>query len=87
MKRYLSKVQSLQEGFESFSITQVSRSKNKRADALSKLASSSFAHLTKNVLVEVIPYKSIEVHATDTVEDVPEKSMKKPQGLDIIGPQ
>ncbi|GJX52542.1 reverse transcriptase domain-containing protein [Tanacetum coccineum] len=59
----------LEESFESFSITQVSRLKNKRADALSKLASSSFAHLTKNVLVEVIPYKSIEVHATNTVED------------------
>ncbi|GKE01242.1 reverse transcriptase domain-containing protein [Tanacetum coccineum] len=69
MKRYLSKVHSLQENFESFSITQVSRLKNKRSDALSKLASSSFVHLTKNVLVEVIPYKSIEVHATNTVED------------------
>ncbi|GKA15121.1 reverse transcriptase domain-containing protein [Tanacetum coccineum] len=40
-----------------------------------KLASSSFTHLTKNVLVEVIPYKSIEVHATDTVEDVGETWM------------
>ncbi|GJU17494.1 reverse transcriptase domain-containing protein [Tanacetum coccineum] len=60
---------SLLEGFESFLITQVSRSKNKRVDALSKLASSYFAHPTKNVLVEVIPYKSIEAHATNTVED------------------
>ncbi|GJU00331.1 reverse transcriptase domain-containing protein [Tanacetum coccineum] len=47
----------------------VFRSKNKRADALSKLVSSFFAHLTKNVPVEVIPYKSIEIYANNTVED------------------
>ncbi|GKA93866.1 retrovirus-related pol polyprotein from transposon TNT 1-94 [Tanacetum coccineum] len=53
--------QRLLENFKSFSITQIPHSKNKRADALSKLASSSFAHLTKNVLVEVKPYRSIDV--------------------------
>ena len=36
------------------------RSQNKRADALSKLASSSFAHLSKEVLVEVVKQKSID---------------------------
>ncbi|GJY79717.1 reverse transcriptase domain-containing protein [Tanacetum coccineum] len=75
MKWYLSKVQSLQKGFESFSITQIYLLKNKRADALNKLASSSFAHLTKNVLVEVIPYKSIEAYAINTMEDVGETWM------------
>ncbi|GJY48054.1 hypothetical protein Tco_0438010 [Tanacetum coccineum] len=45
------------------------------ADALSKLASSSFAHLTKNVFVEVISYKSIKAHATNTVEDAGETWM------------
>ncbi|GJU62976.1 reverse transcriptase domain-containing protein [Tanacetum coccineum] len=53
MKRYLSKVQEMQKQFKSFMITQVSHSRNKCVDALSKLASSSFAHLTKNVLVEI----------------------------------
>ncbi|GKB30795.1 reverse transcriptase domain-containing protein [Tanacetum coccineum] len=53
----------------------ISCSKNKHADALSKLASLSFAHLTKNVLVEVIIHKSIEVHATNTVEDARETWM------------
>nr|GEW09386.1 reverse transcriptase domain-containing protein [Tanacetum cinerariifolium] len=33
---------------------------NKKADALSKIASTSFAHLTKQVLVEVLKEKSIE---------------------------
>nr|GEV99440.1 reverse transcriptase domain-containing protein [Tanacetum cinerariifolium] len=47
-------------GFITFSISQVSRSKNKKADALSKIASSSFAHLSKQVLVEVLENKSIK---------------------------
>ncbi|XP_027158424.1 uncharacterized protein LOC113760048 [Coffea eugenioides] len=38
----------------------VPRSQNKRVDALSKLASSSFAHLNKEVLVEVVRRKSID---------------------------
>ncbi|PWA52297.1 ribonuclease H-like domain-containing protein [Artemisia annua] len=40
-----------------------------------KLASSSFAHLTKKVLVEVIPCRSTEAHATSTVEDAGETWM------------
>ncbi|GJR42661.1 reverse transcriptase domain-containing protein [Tanacetum coccineum] len=38
---------------------QVPRSENKKADALSKIASTSFAHLTKQVLVEELNEKSI----------------------------
>ncbi|GJV42365.1 reverse transcriptase domain-containing protein [Tanacetum coccineum] len=36
------------------------RGQNKKADALSKIESTSFAHLTKQVLVEVLKEKSIE---------------------------
>nr|GEU88642.1 reverse transcriptase domain-containing protein [Tanacetum cinerariifolium] len=39
--------------------TQVPRSKNKKADTLCKIASTSFAHLSKHVLVEVLENKSI----------------------------
>nr|GFA00577.1 reverse transcriptase domain-containing protein [Tanacetum cinerariifolium] len=39
--------------------TQLPRSKNKKANALSKIASTSFAHLSKQVLVEVLETKSI----------------------------
>nr|GEV51482.1 reverse transcriptase domain-containing protein [Tanacetum cinerariifolium] len=46
-------------GFKTFSINRVPRSKNKKADALSKIASTSFAHLSKQVLVEVLDSKSI----------------------------
>ncbi|GJX89219.1 reverse transcriptase domain-containing protein [Tanacetum coccineum] len=39
---------------------QVPRSENKKVDALSKIASTSFAHLTKQVLVEVRKEKLIK---------------------------
>ncbi|GJS53949.1 reverse transcriptase domain-containing protein [Tanacetum coccineum] len=60
MIKYLEKVKSLVSGFASFSISQVPRSHNKKADALSKIASTSFAHLSKQVLVEVLQEKSIQ---------------------------
>ncbi|GJW06484.1 reverse transcriptase domain-containing protein [Tanacetum coccineum] len=49
--RYLEKVKTLTSSFKKFSIKQVPRSENKNANALSKIASTSFAHLTKQVLV------------------------------------
>ncbi|GJY57703.1 hypothetical protein Tco_0457595 [Tanacetum coccineum] len=53
-----------------FSIKQVPRSENKKADALSKIASTSFAHLSKQVLVEELKDKSInEVEVLAVVEE------------------
>ncbi|GJY09957.1 reverse transcriptase domain-containing protein [Tanacetum coccineum] len=70
MIKYLEKVKSLVSGFASFSISQVPRSHNKKADALSKIASTSFAHLSKQVLVEVLQEKSIqEREVTAVVEE------------------
>ncbi|XP_027152341.1 uncharacterized protein LOC113752428 [Coffea eugenioides] len=60
MKKYLAKVQEAIALFDTFEIERVPRSQNKRADTLSKLASSSFAHLNKEVLVEVVKQKSID---------------------------
>ncbi|GKE75468.1 reverse transcriptase domain-containing protein, partial [Tanacetum coccineum] len=60
MTQYLEKVKSLIESFKIFSIKQVPQSENKKADALSKIASTSFTHLTKQVLVETLKRKSIE---------------------------
>nr|XP_027061968.1 uncharacterized protein LOC113688359 [Coffea arabica] len=59
MKKYLAKVREAVAPFETFEIERVPRSQNKRADALSKLASYLFAHLSNEVLVEVIRHKSI----------------------------
>nr|GEX94877.1 reverse transcriptase domain-containing protein [Tanacetum cinerariifolium] len=60
MIKYLEIVRGLVSGFTTFSISQVPQSKNKQADALSKIASTSFAHLSKQVLVEVLENKSIK---------------------------
>ncbi|GJZ18487.1 reverse transcriptase domain-containing protein [Tanacetum coccineum] len=70
MIRYLEKVKSLTGGFKAFTIKQIPRSKNKKADALSKIASTSFAHLSKQVLVKVLKEKSIsEVEVLMVVEE------------------
>ncbi|GKF10827.1 reverse transcriptase domain-containing protein [Tanacetum coccineum] len=45
MVQYLEKVKTLASNFKEFSIKQVPRSENKKADALSKIASTSFTHL------------------------------------------
>nr|GEV34453.1 reverse transcriptase domain-containing protein [Tanacetum cinerariifolium] len=67
MIKYLEKGKSLISGFANFSISQVLRSKNKKADALSKIASTSFAHLSKLVLVEVLKEKSLQEREIATV--------------------
>ncbi|MFS7930792.1 hypothetical protein Hanom_Chr04g00348451 [Helianthus anomalus] len=46
--------------FQTFSIKKVPRSQNKRTNALSKLVSPTFAHLTKKVLIEVLKTSSIQ---------------------------
>ncbi|XP_071687422.1 uncharacterized protein [Rutidosis leptorrhynchoides] len=59
IQQYLSKAKELIESFKSFEIEHVRRSQNKKADVLSKLASLTFEHLAKEVLVEVLEKKSI----------------------------
>nr|GEZ95798.1 reverse transcriptase domain-containing protein [Tanacetum cinerariifolium] len=59
MIKYLKIIKGLVSRFKTFSISQVPWSRNKKADALSKIASTSFAHLSKQVLVEVLETKSI----------------------------
>ncbi|GKE11891.1 hypothetical protein Tco_1415442, partial [Tanacetum coccineum] len=70
MIRYLEKVRTLASSFKAFSIRQVPRSETKKADALSKIASTSFAPLSKQVLVEELKEKSIgEVEVLAVVEE------------------
>ncbi|GJY43459.1 reverse transcriptase domain-containing protein [Tanacetum coccineum] len=59
MVQYLEKVKGLTSNFKEFSIKQVQWSENKKADALSKIASTSFAHISKQVLMEELKEKSI----------------------------
>ncbi|XP_071709286.1 uncharacterized protein [Rutidosis leptorrhynchoides] len=70
IQQYLSKVKELIESFKSFEIEHVRRSQNKKADALSKLASLTFEHLAKEVLVEVLEKKSIlEEEVKDLIQE------------------
>jgi ribonuclease HI len=59
MKAYVKLAKQLKGGFKKCDVVQISRTQNKRADALSKLASLAFAHLTKTVLVKVLESNSI----------------------------
>ena len=59
MRKYLKKTKEAIGKFTEFEIVQVPRSKNKQADTLSKMASVTFSHLTKMVLVEILKHKSI----------------------------
>lgn len=54
MQRYLDTMWKLTHSFKSFKIKHISQGKYARVDALSKLASKSFDHLTKKVLVEAL---------------------------------
>ncbi|GJS93630.1 reverse transcriptase domain-containing protein [Tanacetum coccineum] len=67
MVKYIEKAKSLISGFANFSISQVLRSKNKKADALSKIASTTFAHLSKQVLVEILKEKSIQEKEVEAI--------------------
>ncbi|GJW43191.1 reverse transcriptase domain-containing protein [Tanacetum coccineum] len=78
MVKYLEKTNSLVSGFDSFSISHVSRSKNKKADALSKIASTSFAHLSKQVLVEILNEKSINEKEVAAVVEEEEPTWMTP---------
>ncbi|XP_071916078.1 uncharacterized protein [Coffea arabica] len=53
LKKYVAKVHELRIQFKLFVVEQVPRSRNKRADALSKLASTSLGMLNKEVLVVI----------------------------------
>ncbi|GKD23304.1 reverse transcriptase domain-containing protein [Tanacetum coccineum] len=70
MIKYLEKVKTLTSTFNEFSIKQVPMGENKKADALSKMASTSFAHLSKQVLVEELKEKSIDEKEVLVVDDI-----------------
>nr|GEW43852.1 reverse transcriptase domain-containing protein [Tanacetum cinerariifolium] len=76
MIRYLGKVRTLTNNFKAFSIRQVLRSENKKANAPRKIASTSFVHLSKKVLVEELKENSInKMEILAVVEEEGDTSM------------
>ncbi|XP_022040367.1 uncharacterized protein LOC110942913 [Helianthus annuus] len=78
MIRYLSQVNSLISMFDSCKVVHIPQSKNKKADALSKLASVAFCHLSNEVLVETL--QALAIHQAESVMSVSvqEKSWMSP---------
>ncbi|XP_071700352.1 uncharacterized protein [Rutidosis leptorrhynchoides] len=72
MQKYLELTKALTNTFAAFEIKQIPQNRNKKADALSKLASLLYDHFTKKVMVEVMERKSTEedtLMATVTTEE------------------
>ncbi|GKE34995.1 reverse transcriptase domain-containing protein, partial [Tanacetum coccineum] len=59
IKQYIDKTKEVLERCNSYSMEHFRCDQNKKSDALSKLASTTFSRLAKEVLVEVLPEKSI----------------------------
>lgn len=53
-------VKRIVEPLKEFTIKKIPRGENRRADALIKLASTSFDHFSKKVIVEVLKQRSID---------------------------
>ncbi|GJT36513.1 reverse transcriptase domain-containing protein [Tanacetum coccineum] len=67
MIKYLAKAKEYASGFKSFSIENIPRNMNQKADVLIKLASVAFNHLTKEVLVEILSERSTEVQEVHSI--------------------
>ncbi|GJV74493.1 reverse transcriptase domain-containing protein [Tanacetum coccineum] len=78
IREYLQRTKETLRRFRSYTIEHIRRNRNKKADALSKLASMTFEHLTKEVLVKVLARRSIEEKEVLQVETKEEESWMTP---------
>ncbi|GJU39558.1 reverse transcriptase domain-containing protein [Tanacetum coccineum] len=67
MIKYLAKARKYISEFKTFSIENIPRGSNQKADVLSKLATVPFHHLTKEILVEVLNERSTEILEVQTI--------------------
>ncbi|GKB60257.1 reverse transcriptase domain-containing protein [Tanacetum coccineum] len=68
IKQYLERVKEVLKGFGTYTIEHIRRNQNKKVDALRKLASMTFEHLTKEVLVEVLAKRLINDKEISRIE-------------------
>ncbi|XP_071705279.1 uncharacterized protein [Rutidosis leptorrhynchoides] len=78
MQKYLKLVQELAVDFDLFQITQVSRTLNKKVDALSKLAALTFSHFKKEIWVKEVKVKSNEEDSVSAAVAEEEQSWMTP---------
>nr|GFA34354.1 reverse transcriptase domain-containing protein [Tanacetum cinerariifolium] len=67
MAKYLAKAKEQATLFKKFSIKNITRNQNQKADVLSKLASVAFNYLTKEILVKVLNSKFVDVQEVSTI--------------------
>ncbi|GKA01740.1 reverse transcriptase domain-containing protein [Tanacetum coccineum] len=67
MIKYLAKAKEFISKFKTFSIENIPREDNQKADILSKLATVPFSHLTKEILVEVLNERSTDAKEVQTI--------------------
>ncbi|XP_035838063.1 uncharacterized protein LOC110926798 [Helianthus annuus] len=68
MALYLDQAKELLQQFKSYKVVHINRSENKPVDALSKLASTSFQHLAKDVRIKVLKNPSVLLHQVNVIE-------------------
>ncbi|XP_021974998.1 uncharacterized protein LOC110870108 [Helianthus annuus] len=68
MALYLEQARTLISQFQTFKIVHINRGENKHADALSKLAATSFKHLAKEVCIEVLSNPSVLLRQVNIIE-------------------
>ncbi|XP_021986466.1 uncharacterized protein LOC110882870 [Helianthus annuus] len=68
MALYLNQAKTLLQNFYSYKVHHINRSENKPADALSKLASTSFQHLAKDVRIEVLSNPSVPLREVSVIQ-------------------
>ncbi|XP_022004349.1 uncharacterized protein LOC110901896 [Helianthus annuus] len=68
MALYLNQAKTLLQTFYSYKVHHINRSENKPADTLSKLASTSFQHLAKDVRIEVLSNPSVPLREVSVIQ-------------------
>ncbi|GJZ16259.1 reverse transcriptase domain-containing protein [Tanacetum coccineum] len=78
MEKYLVKAKEQAALFKKFSIKNIPRNQNQKADMLSKLDSVAFNHLMKEILVEVLNAKSVDIQEVSTIVEEEEDNWITP---------
>ncbi|GKC40379.1 reverse transcriptase domain-containing protein [Tanacetum coccineum] len=78
MAKYLAKAKEQVALFKKFSINNIPRNLNQKADVLSKLTSVAFNHLTKEIVVEVLNKKSVDTEEVATIVEEEEDNWMTP---------
>ncbi|XP_021980658.1 uncharacterized protein LOC110876804 [Helianthus annuus] len=75
MAQYVAKVKETTKTFKTFKLEYIPRGRNRKSDAISKLASVAFDHLAREVKVEVLTSPSLGTEEVATIENAQETWM------------